>query len=515
MSPEQFRPEDMRATLTISRAEALAGTSRTLTVPGGRRVTVAVPAGAYEGQVIRVENLGEAYTGGPQLGALVLTLAIQNTENTPSRPGSGPSNINRPSQPGFSDDDNLATIASSTPPGGWTPQVGNPASGAQAAPSASVNAVGEPSGPPAAAAPNSGPPGYGISTGETVASNVPPPQMDAANNWQMSGSIPPPPPPPAYTPYAGPPSAPSYPGMAPFAAPMPVPPAPKKSNNIIRIVVLVVVVILVIVGGFSLFSTLRANQVAADHVSATATTVSARATGTVVSANSTSTAIASSASATAQVVASTATAVSAQATGTAAAYQSLYSASTRGNATYTDPLQNNTQGNNWSEGTSPSGGNCAFNNGSYDISQTDTNFYVYCIGGPNLTNFAFEVSMKITKGDAGGVIFRANRDSGAKYTFIVGSDGGYAVDVYKSNSGSDSKRLTSGVSQAVKQGANQTNLITAIAKGGTLTLYVNHIEVTTLNDSTLGSGQVGFISYPYTHGRPTEVLYNDMKVWTL
>jgi hypothetical protein len=303
--------------------------------------------------------------------------------------------------------------------------------------------------------------------------------------------------------------------MAPFGVPPSVPPAPQKRNNIVRIVVLIVLAILVIAGSIGLFSTLRANQIAADRVNGTATANAARATGTVASANATSTAIAGNASATAQVVASTATAVSGQMTATATAYQSLYSSSTRGNPTYTDVLQNNSRGNDWSEGTSSSGGNCTFANGSYDITQTDTNYFVYCIGGPDVTNFAFEVTMKITKGDAGGVIFRANRTSGAKYTFIVGSDGNYGIDIYKSNSGSDSKRITSGVSQAIKQGANQPNVLTAIAKGGTITLYVNHVEVAAINDSTLTHGQVGFISYPYTHGRATEVLYNNMKIWTL
>ena len=47
---------ELRATLAISKSEALMGTSRTLTLPGGRKVTVNVPAGAYDGQIIRVED---------------------------------------------------------------------------------------------------------------------------------------------------------------------------------------------------------------------------------------------------------------------------------------------------------------------------------------------------------------------------------------------------------------------------------------------------------------------------
>src|SRR5712692_3428824 len=50
MKPPQS--SDLHATLAISEAEARTGTSRTLTLPGGRRVTVNVPGGAYQGQVI-------------------------------------------------------------------------------------------------------------------------------------------------------------------------------------------------------------------------------------------------------------------------------------------------------------------------------------------------------------------------------------------------------------------------------------------------------------------------------
>jgi eukaryotic-like serine/threonine-protein kinase len=70
---------DLHATLAISPQEALTGTSRSLTLPGGRRVTVTIPAGAQDGQVIRVEGQGEAAEGGVA-GTLVLTLAIDASE---------------------------------------------------------------------------------------------------------------------------------------------------------------------------------------------------------------------------------------------------------------------------------------------------------------------------------------------------------------------------------------------------------------------------------------------------
>src|SRR5207245_1935336 len=45
--------EDIQATLAISPEEAIYGTSRTLTLTGGRRIKVDIPAGMQHGQVIR------------------------------------------------------------------------------------------------------------------------------------------------------------------------------------------------------------------------------------------------------------------------------------------------------------------------------------------------------------------------------------------------------------------------------------------------------------------------------
>ncbi len=73
---------DMRATLAISDIEALRGITRTLTLPGGRRVNISVPAGAYNGQVIRLEGQGPPSDSGLP-GALLVAIAITPTEKSP------------------------------------------------------------------------------------------------------------------------------------------------------------------------------------------------------------------------------------------------------------------------------------------------------------------------------------------------------------------------------------------------------------------------------------------------
>lgn len=81
---------DIRATLALSRAEAVNGTSRTLNLPGGRQVVVPVPAGISDGQEIRLEGQGQPTSYGGR-GALILTIALAPSESygTPPFPNPG------------------------------------------------------------------------------------------------------------------------------------------------------------------------------------------------------------------------------------------------------------------------------------------------------------------------------------------------------------------------------------------------------------------------------------------
>jgi serine/threonine protein kinase len=74
------RPQsnNLHATLAISEAEARTGTSRTLTLPGGRQVSVNISAGAYDGQIICLEGQGEPAGHDKLAGALILTLNVKH-----------------------------------------------------------------------------------------------------------------------------------------------------------------------------------------------------------------------------------------------------------------------------------------------------------------------------------------------------------------------------------------------------------------------------------------------------
>src|SRR5258708_13056161 len=56
--------KEITATLAISEAEALHGTNRSLVLPGGQQISVSIPPGIRNGQVIRLE--AEYQTGSDQ-----------------------------------------------------------------------------------------------------------------------------------------------------------------------------------------------------------------------------------------------------------------------------------------------------------------------------------------------------------------------------------------------------------------------------------------------------------------
>jgi serine/threonine protein kinase len=78
LTPEQAfarsaTPGDISATLAISRDEAMTGTTRVITLPGGKQAVVAVPAHVPNGHIIRVENTDAGFNRG-----VYLTIAIQD-----------------------------------------------------------------------------------------------------------------------------------------------------------------------------------------------------------------------------------------------------------------------------------------------------------------------------------------------------------------------------------------------------------------------------------------------------
>ena len=147
-TPFQQVGDDLRATLAISKQEAESGISRMITLPGGQHVTVMVPAGAQQGQVIRVPNSDASFE---QASAVLLDIDVLSSTEASTPPVSKetsqpttPASLPQPANFGLTQpvgssvnnasEHSLPTVAS----GSWSGQVAPPPKRRQRFPGSSV-----------------------------------------------------------------------------------------------------------------------------------------------------------------------------------------------------------------------------------------------------------------------------------------------------------------------------------------------------------------------------------------
>ncbi len=330
-------------------------------------------------------------------------------------------------------------------------------------------------------------------TVSSSSANVPPPPPPYTNygsqpyGVQSPYSTPPP------HPYNTPPPA-SYisNGEAQFVPP---PSSQRRSNRTGLIIGVVVLALVIVVGGVLAVSHLGTPG---GSTSATPTVSPAQATEAA-QAHATATAI----TATAQ----------AQASATAAVIVANPNPYTPGlgKLALIDPLSDNSKGYAW-DASVHTDGTCAFSGGSYHSSTPKTQFFYLCTAEvTDFSNFAFEVQMKILQGDCGGMVFRANSNTGKMYFFEVCQNGTYLFSRYLDFTGNNVKDLAGGSSAAITTGLNQTNVIAVVAQGSTLSIYVNKQKIASASDNTFSHGQIGLFADSNSH--PTEAAFNNVKVW--
>ncbi len=263
-------------------------------------------------------------------------------------------------------------------------------------------------------------------------------------------------------------------------------------------IILLIVCLLFIVGGSAILLYNTLTQPGQLHAEATAT-VAAKTKAT--------TQIRNKATATAESLAF------AHATATATSQQKLYAQLTSAQPTFYDPL-NQQDSHRWEEDSKAGGGGCTFINGAYDASMPQIGFFASCYDlSSNFSNFVFQVQMTILKGDRGGIIFRSNNAKTNFYLFRVGQDGSYDLFAYVDINGSNAKSLAQGSSPAIHRGLNQPNKIAVVARGSSLTLFINQRYVTRVNDWAYQSGAIGVFADDQLN--PTTVAFNNTEVWML
>lgn len=181
-----------------------------------------------------------------------------------------------------------------------------------------------------------------------------------------------------------------------------------------------------------------------------------------------------------------------------------------------DPL-NDASTSTWRNSAHPTAdGHCAFSTDGYHIVDAKSQTFHFCSSvGSYLVNFAFQVQMTILRGDAGGVIFRRTDQANLSslYQFRIDQYGRYGLYLHTGSTSSDIKILIEGSSNAINAGLDQVNVITVIASGSTIYMYVNGLFVANVKDSALSGGQIGLTASDYSNS--TEVVFQDAKVWTI
>ncbi len=291
---------------------------------------------------------------------------------------------------------------------------------------------------------------------------------------------------PNYNPYdpyaptlAGQGTTPDFNPYAPPAPPVPPPTQPRSGGISGRVILLVVLALVLVVGGIAI-GLVSYNTTQTNNANATATAVSTHYQLT----------------------------ATAQTHATATAIASTYPFSA--NLVLSDPLTDNSKGVQWQTTDV-----CKFTGSAYHVLDSQANTYQPCLAlNTDYIDFTFQVEMSISKGDGEGLILRGNANKNQFYLFELGAKGDYTVYVAVDTSGANTRTLTSG---KLSQALNGTDTIGVVARGSTISFYVNPLQnpepVATINNSTYTHGQIGVLSYDISNS--ADVIFTNAKVWVL
>ncbi len=268
---------------------------------------------------------------------------------------------------------------------------------------------------------------------------------------------------------------------------------------------LVIMALLMMIGGVALIYYTTVAQPAQFRAQATATVQ------TILSSNGHATVTArTQATATAQTQGRVTATAQTQAQATATALQNIYNTATSGTPALTSSLAFQDRAT-WDIYDAVGGGGCAFRGNALHASIFQQHTYVPCFAQTtNFSNFAFQAQMTIVKGDSGGLVFRADDANVKFYLFRVAQDGTLTLLVIKD--AKNNTPLVEDTNPAIKTG-RQTNLLTVIAQGGTIYMYVNKKFVDSTNDTTYTSGKIGIFADDTTTA--TDVAFTNAQVWKL
>jgi hypothetical protein len=137
-------------------------------------------------------------------------------------------------------------------------------------------------------------------------------------------------------------------------------------------------------------------------------------------------------------------------------------------------------------------------------------FYVHIAQETDLSNFAFQVEMTLLEGSGGGIVFRAGWEEPYDSTHF-----GYRFTLTQDffNCVYGNAILTQ--SDTFKTHLNRPYLVTVIARGSGILLYINKKCVATITDSCATSGRIGLTVVNFTEWDRAHVTFRNAKIWNL
>jgi hypothetical protein len=161
-------------------------------------------------------------------------------------------------------------------------------------------------------------------------------------------------------------------------------------------------------------------------------------------------------------------------------------------------------------------GSCRFAGNEY-VGSASPGYFVSCMASnTNFRNMGFQVEMKIKKGRSAGIVIRGD-SSDAGYYFRISTDGAYILQKIRitddDNGGSEQIPLISGTSPVIQKGLNAKNILTIIARGHTLYLYVNQQFLDDIVDKSYDAGRIGV--YTDSDDEVVEASFHNARVWKL
>ncbi|HET7639724.1 MAG TPA: hypothetical protein VFK47_13440, partial [Ktedonobacteraceae bacterium] len=111
---------------------------------------------------------------------------------------------------------------------------------------------------------------------------------------------------------------------------------------------------------------------------------------------------------------------------------------------------------------------------------------------------------------AAGITFRSSNENLPSFVFSITTTGLYSLDTLQS----PLQVLAFGRSSAIHLGQNQTNVIAVMARGSTISLFINKQFIKSVSDENYSPGEIGM----FTGNAPRsniDVAYSNAQVWSL